>query len=131
MERVMVIDDDTIFRFIIKKQIEKYGRFEIVHESNNGEEGIEYLQNRLNQNQELPQAIILDLDMPVMNGWEFLEAFKDIFENSEKSIPICILSSTINQADFEKAKEYTQVKEFFSKPIQENHLNALENLIKS
>ena len=83
----------------------------------NGQKGIDWLKNCLSSGEQLPDFIFLDINMPVMNGWDFLEEVSPLFPDFKTPVYLIILSSTVNQADFEKSKVYPIVKEFFTKPI--------------
>lgn len=124
----MVIDDDSTFQFIFRKQIEKMEEIEIVNESRNGMEAVSFLKSLDDTAAVCPDLIVLDLNMPVMDGWDFLDEYGKICENGMSSIPICILSSTINQADFDRANTYDSVKSFFSKPITSEQLKTMKKI---
>ncbi|MCZ4409542.1 response regulator [Cryomorphaceae bacterium 1068] len=126
--RIMVIDDDSTFLFIFRKQIEKLEEIMIVNESRNGSEAISYLKGTINNLGEMPDLIVLDLNMPVMDGWDFLDEYVKICENGAQKVPVCILSSTINQADFDRANTYESVKSFFSKPITSEQLKTMKKI---
>lgn len=70
MEGIFWIEDDLVILMICKRIIEKYGVTPIIHSATNGLEGLEKLEGMF-QNYHLPQLILLDLDMPIMNGWDF------------------------------------------------------------
>jgi len=125
---IMVVDDDSTFTFIFHKQIEKLEDVRVVNESSNGSEALTYLREALRQNEVLPDIIVLDLNMPIMNGWAFLDEYTVICETAGVSIPVCILSSTINQADFDKANTYQTVKSFFSKPITSDQIASMRKI---
>jgi len=118
--QLLVIDDDAINIFIIKKLIEKTGYpLEIISMSN-GELAIEHLQKQNSQNLALPDLIFLDINMPIMTGWEFLVEYEKLSIN--KMIPVYMLSSSIFQNDIDKAKTFPNVKDFMSKPMSNNQL---------
>lgn len=124
----MVVDDDSTFIFIFKKQIDRAGGIELVNESSNGSEALRFLETALKRSENLPDIIILDLNMPIMNGWVFLDEYSKICERENIQIPVCILSSTINQADFDKANTYKSVKSFFSKPITLDQITSMKKI---
>ncbi|MFT5596631.1 MAG: CheY-like chemotaxis protein [Flammeovirgaceae bacterium] len=126
--RIMVIDDDSTFLFIFRKQIEKIEGIEIVNESRNGLEAINYLKNGQDASSEKPDLIVLDLNMPVMDGWDFLNKYSLLCDKGASKVPICILSSTINQADFDRASTYDYVKTFFSKPVTSEQLETMKKI---
>jgi CheY-like chemotaxis protein len=69
----------------------------------------------------LPDVILLDINMPIMDGWDFLEWFKEFKENLVKAIPIFMVSSSIDWRDIEKAKSYEEVIDYMSKPLTDGN----------
>lgn len=125
---IMVVDDDSTFVFIFHKQIQKFEDVEVINESSNGAEALSFFRTALEESKDLPDIIVLDLNMPIMNGWAFLDEFTDICVREGIEIPVCILSSTINQADFDRANTYQMVKSFFSKPITSDQIEAMRRI---
>ncbi len=113
----MVVDDDSTFLFIFKKQMEKDPSFKIIKEAEHGDAAITYLSGLTDNKEEYPDLIVLDINMPVMDGWQFLDAFSELNKTTNIKIPVCMLSSTINQIDFDKSKTYRAVQHFFTKPL--------------
>lgn len=115
MRTILCIDDDPITLMLCKKVIQKASFAQEILTAYNGEEALELLKNLSDDpNKSFPELILLDLNMPILNGWDFLE----IYSASEiKKCPIIILSSTIDPTDFNRAKDYNLVKSFYSKPI--------------
>ncbi len=125
---VLLVDDDSTFRFIFRKQVEKQNGLEIMHESEHGLAALEYLKSAISESKELPDVIILDINMPIMDGWMFLDDYSKWSKEAGIDIPVCMLSSTINQMDFDKSKTYSSVIDFFSKPFSSEHINRLLSL---
>lgn len=115
-----IIDDDKIFIFVLKKIIEKNENFDQVLDFKNGEEVIKILSDESNI---LPNIILLDINMPVIDGWQFLEEIEKL-PNKDK-LNIFIMSSSIDANDIEKSKSFETVKDFISKPINNDKLNKL------
>lgn len=118
--QLLVIDDDAINIFIIKKLIEKTGYLLDIISMSNGELAIEHLKKQNDQDLLLPDLIFLDINMPIMTGWQFLAEYEKL--NLEKMIPVYMLSSSIFQNDIDKAKTFPNVKDFMSKPMSNNQL---------
>lgn len=119
---LLVIDDDDINIFIIKKIVEKTGYDAEMVAKTNGQLAIDYLHD-LHKNEEvLPDLILIDINMPVLNGWEFLEAYEKL--GIVTKIDMYMLSSSVYENDIEKAKTYQTVKGFISKPL------SIERLIE-
>jgi CheY-like chemotaxis protein len=120
---LLVIDDDDINIFIIKKIVEKTG-FDIdMVSKSNGQQAIDYLKNTIDNHQPLPNLILIDINMPVMNGWEFIEAYQAL--GITEPVDLYILSSSVYENDIEKTKSYASVKGFISKPLSMERLTEL------
>ena len=120
---LLVIDDDDINIFIIKKIVEKTGYNINMVAKTNGQLAIDYLSALAENNENFPQLVLIDINMPVLNGWEFLEAY-DKLGVSER-VDMYMLSSSVYENDIEKAKTYITVKGFISKPLSINRLIEL------
>ena len=118
-----VIDDDEIFVFVLRKLLQKCDHFDEIVNISNGLDAIEILNNQYSRNGQLPDLIFLDLNMPVLDGWQFLDEIEKLpFKDQLK---IHVISSSIDAREIEKAKEYSTVKSFVSKPVTLNWLNSI------
>jgi CheY-like chemotaxis protein len=124
---LLVIDDDDINIFIIKKIVEKTGYNVDMVAKGNGQLAIDYLQSTLNQ-PNFPELILIDINMPILNGWEFLEAYDELDISSR--VDLYMLSSSVYENDIEKAKTYSKVKGFISKPLSMERLIELFKLLE-
>lgn len=128
LEQVLFVDDDPITLMLCKKVIEKASFSAEIITVHNGEEALKFF-DELKYNKKSakkPQLIFLDLNMPVMGGWEFLDNFSSVDYQEFNSISIIVLSSTINPEDLAKAKKYPAVIDFLSKPISKSMLEYLK-----
>lgn len=115
---VFLIDDDNIYQFTARKILESTGLAKQIQSFYNGREAIKYLQNKDNCKPEnLPDVIFLDINMPVMNGWEFLEEYHTFCGGFPKPIIVYVVSSSIDSYDIKKSKEYKVVTDYIVKPI--------------
>ena len=125
---LLVVDDDDINLFIIKKIVDKTG-FDIdMVARSNGQQAIDYINEAIVQNNPLPKMSLIDINMPVMNGWEFIEAYEALA--IEHKVDMYILSSSVYENDIEKTKSYKAVKGFISKPLSMERLTELVNAIR-
>ncbi len=91
----------------------------------NGEDAVKHLEGLIDTDAEFPEVIFLDINMPIMNGWEFLEEFERMKTRLNKVPRIFILSSTVDPEDFKKAEAYSAVETFISKPLTREHLDRI------
>nr|WP_315167312.1 response regulator [uncultured Flavobacterium sp.] len=128
---ILCVDDDPITLMLCKKVISKLSFAQEIITAQNGEEALAYFNtlkhNKTDSLSKSPQLIFLDLNMPVMGGWEFLDLFNSDEFSEFKSTKVIILSSTIDPQDLEKAKTYPVVIDFLSKPISHSMLEYLTN----
>lgn len=120
---LLVIDDDDINIFIIRKIAEKTGYDIEICAKHNGQLAIDYIKELADARQPLPQLILIDINMPILNGWEFIEAFEALNLNVDNDM--YMLSSSVYENDIEKAKSYKSVKGFISKPLSIDRLKEL------
>ena len=123
---IWIIDDDTIYQTIINKLIQKSGVFSTHSSFMNGKEAITTLNNTLGSNEDnIPDIILLDINMPIMDGWEFMEEIKRIKSKINKQIIIYIVSSSIAIEDKNKSKTFTDIIGYIPKPISIKDLLAI------
>lgn len=123
-----IIDDDPIFVFTAQKMLKFEDfcyNFSVFH---NGEDAINHLAPLMKANTDLPNLILLDLNMPIMDGWQFLDEFIKI--KTTKKITIYIVSSSIDPADIEKAKTYQEVSNYVIKPITREKIKYISDEMK-
>ncbi len=115
---ICLIDDDNIYQFTARTIIESTGLAKKIHSFYNGSEALLYFSSKENQQKEdLPDLIFLDINMPIMNGWEFLEEYRKLQPDLPKQIVLFVVSSSIDDHDRLKSKEYREVKDYIIKPV--------------
>ena len=115
---LFVVDDDKVHHFIIKKLLEKNNIQVNPCFFENGYDALNDLKAKLNQSDNLPDLILLDINMPVLDGWQFLEEFNEIKKNILKEITICVVSSSEDYFNADKIEEYKSViKNYYVKPM--------------
>lgn len=134
LDLIMCIDDDPITLMLLKKVINKALFSKEVITAQNGEEALDFFKSLKNTSTndiitEQPQLIFLDLNMPVMGGWEFLDHFNTSEYHNFNNTKVIILSSTIDPEDINKSKTYPIVIDFLPKPITTSMLDYLKTKI--
>jgi len=119
-----LIDDDFIHQFGMKRMIQRYQPDLGVIEFSNGLDAINFFKEPRN-NEEIPEVIFLDINMPVMNGWEFMDEFVKIRAGLQKKIDIYILSSSTDSLDIQKAKSNPGIKDYIVKPLSPDFIKHI------
>lgn len=120
---LLVVDDDNINMFIVRKIIEKSGfEIDLVFKSD-GLQALNYLKNLLSTDKALPNLMLTDINMPVMNGWELIDNCLNL--NILAQTNTYVLSSSVYEEDLEKVKMYPDLKGFISKPLSFEILEKL------
>nr|WP_315155795.1 response regulator [uncultured Flavobacterium sp.] len=122
LKTIWVIDDDPIYQIIVNKIIQKSELFSSVSSFTNGKDAIDALKKTLENNEMPPNIILLDINMPIMDGWEFMEEMVLLKSQINELIHIYIVSSSIAFEDKSKAKNYSEIIAYLSKPINSNDL---------
>lgn len=123
IDLVCIVDDDPMHVFITKKYIEISGHVEKILVCKNGKDAFDTLQKLIINNEKLPKIIFLDLNMPIWDGWQFLDEFTKI--PVDEIITIFILTSSNDQSDLEKAKKYSLTSNYLIKPISQSQLKDI------
>jgi len=112
-----IIDDDDAYVYLAKRIItmKKLCQNLLIYE--NGLTAMHELSHLLESEKDFPELILLDINMPEMDGWQFLEEFIKIKPKIPKPVTIYMVSSSVDQRDIEQAKRYTEVTNYIVKPI--------------
>lgn len=125
IQNACIVDDDDIFRFILEKHIQTQNLADKILKFENGEEAIQYIEQFSDVSEALPDVIFLDINMPVMNGWQFMNRIKNVLNNMTKTPTIYMVSSSVDSRDIEKSKQYHEIKKYISKPIDKAEVMSL------
>jgi CheY-like chemotaxis protein len=123
--QVLLIDDDQVYLFAATKTIEATGLAGNVEVCTNGLDALEYLKNLIKSSGKLPDVIFIDINMPIMDGWEFLEEYKILKQELNTSIKIYILSSSVDKNDIMRSKEYSSVIDYVIKPVYKEKFSEI------
>ena len=122
---IWVIDDDPIYQIIVNKMIQKSELFLNTVSFKNGKDAIDAFKKKLKENEVLPNIVLLDINMPIMDGWEFMEEMVPLKSQFNEPIQIYIVSSSIAEEDKNKAKHYPQIIDYLVKPLNNNDLQMI------
>ena len=117
IEKIMVIDDDEILQMIVEKSIHSLGSQIQLENAYNGDVALKKLESFVKNNIPFPDVIFLDINMPVVDGWQFIEELMQYDEEITKNTHIIICSSSMFQEDIKKSMQYSKVKCFVTKPL--------------
>ena len=122
LKTLTLVDDDDISVFLTTKIIEQTNLVDLIKVFGNGLDAINFLKENKNNVDALPDIILLDLNMPIMNGWQFLEKYNKLNPTIGKKITIYICSSSISPDDITRAKTISEVSDYIIKPITKDKL---------
>jgi CheY-like chemotaxis protein len=133
MERKIwaIVDDEFIFHLTTKQLIKQTNLDKSILAFKNGKEAIDHIIAHKTSIESLPDVILLDLKMPVMDGWDFLEEYLPLKSELPKEITIFIVTSSVDQNDMDRAKSISAVKKYIVKPINEFKMNELVEELKA
>lgn len=121
----MVIDDNPVDLYIAKKILEKANFAAEILAYNSAIDALQYLRANCDGEQSLPSIILVDIYMPEMSGFEFMEAYRDLPPKLKEQCKVYIISSSIDSKDIRRANEDENVVAFQEKPLSREFLNAI------
>src|SRR5687767_930485 len=124
MKSILLVDDDHICNFLMEKTLERMGVAREIHSALNGKEAIDLLNEYYAGTRSVPDVILLDLNMPIMDGFEFLNAFQKLEYLEKHNVKVIIVSSSQEPKDIAKAKALG-IDQFLSKPVSAEQLQAV------
>lgn len=127
LNSILLVDDDEPTNYLHRRLITENNLSEQIHISQTGLEAIEYLGTLKGDTYPCPDVIFLDINMPVMNGWQFLENYRNLPEEQKANIIIVMLTTSLNPDDHEKGTALEEVRKFITKPLT---LEKFQTLIK-
>jgi len=120
----IVVDDSKLDCFIAEKIIKNTGKCESIRSFLQAKDALAHIANTIPE-EHSHTILLVDIQMPIMNGFEFVEAFEKLPGSIVAYYTIYIISSSINETDLNKVHNYKSVKQFLNKPLTSNNLSVL------
>jgi CheY-like chemotaxis protein len=125
VKHVCIVDDDELFQFVMRQHFERLELVERINKFTDGEQALNYIKSHIDHPDELPDLILLDVNMPYMDGWQFMSEFVQLSLPEEKPIRVYILTSSTHESDLQRAKEFPTLAGYLVKPIGKNIIREL------
>jgi CheY-like chemotaxis protein len=127
---ICIIDDDPIYQLLINRIITMSETDYDVISFKNGKEALDRFKLDIENDKSLPEIILLDIEMPIMDGWDFMSEIDKALSQKNDKTAIYIVSSSIAHEDKEKAKTFPEILGYFSKPMDTNKILEITKVIK-
>lgn len=131
LQQVWVIDDDPINNIVFRKLSDFTAFTDKLVDFVSAVDALDQLQQLASDNDALPDAIFLDVSMPIVSGWDFLDRLKNILSTNLDSVTIYMLTSSSNQSDIHRAARHTCVNDYIVKPMTVDKLNEIKQKHKT
>ncbi|MAU16523.1 MAG: response regulator [Muricauda sp.] len=122
---VFVVDDDDIYQFTMGVALKNFPEVKLASTFSDGAEALDYITTNQNEPDSLPDIIFLDINMPVMDGFQFMEEFVDLLPKLEKTIKVYLVSSSIDPKDLKKAKRIDAITDYLIKPLKSEDIREV------
>jgi CheY-like chemotaxis protein len=114
---IALVDDDKIFQITASRTLKAAQLSDKILQFDNGEEALDFLRDHARESETLPDYIFLDINMPFVDGWMFLDDYAHLKTNLSKPIEIYMVSSSIDPRDMDRARQNANVREYIIKPV--------------
>lgn len=129
--RILLVDDDEITNFLSSEVLQFHFQNAEISVVMNGEEAMQHLFGQLKLNAPLPDVMLVDINMPYMDGWEFIEILEDSNKEEFSGIAIFMYTSSVYFEDINRGKNNSLLKNILTKPLDENSINEIREAIPS
>ena len=125
LKTILLIDDDAPTLFLNKLVIQDLDCTDKILTAENGRQAIEMLTEKTDQGFLCPDLILLDINMPIVNGWEFMDKYQSLSAEQKAKIVVVMLTTSLNPDDRSRAESIKDIKDFVSKPLDETTLKDI------
>lgn len=128
LELILLVDDDFVTNFYNEDLLERMDIAHKIHTAKDGQEALDFILKKgdyKDNKDSKPCLILLDINMPRMNGFEFLEVYKNIDTNLRAQAVVCMLTTSLNHEDKIKADNYPVISSYLSKPLNEEKIQHI------
>lgn len=122
---ILLVDDDELYLYLMEKTIKEITQDIEVNSFTDGEQAVEFVSKCTREKRTFPKVILLDINMPFLDGWGFLAEFKKLKSQIEQRINIYIVSSSVRESDIKKAANYEELTDYIIKPINRKKLTGI------
>ncbi|WP_116770858.1 response regulator [Maribacter litoralis] len=119
---ILLVDDDELYLYLMEKTIHQLSKELVVSTFTDGEQAVEYIAECTKQNLDLPEVIFLDINMPFLDGWGFLNEFKKLKPKIINNINIYMVSSSMRNSDIKRASNFEELTGYVVKPVNKVQL---------
>ncbi|TDS17083.1 response regulator receiver domain-containing protein [Maribacter caenipelagi] len=119
---ILLVDDDELYLYIMEKTIHQLSKELVVSTFTDGEQAVEYISKCTEEKVELPEVIFLDINMPFLDGWGFLNEFKKLKPKIISNINIYMVSSSMRDSDVIRASNFEELTGYVVKPVDKVQL---------
>jgi len=123
--QILLVDDDEINNFLSNELITLYQPDVEIESVLYVDEALKHLAEKINRKQALPDVILVDINMPDLNGWDFMDAFENMDAAAIKNVRVYVYTSSIYYKDLEKVKDYKSVIKLISKPFTDDMIGEI------
>lgn len=128
---ICIVDDDEVYKFFVKKILKLKNLAEDILSFPDGEEAYNFIEQNKENPDKLPDIIFLDINMPIMDGFQFMEEYTKLKKEVDKQITIYMITSSIDPVDLERSKKFKEITDFITKPLTAEVLQRIINKPKS
>jgi CheY-like chemotaxis protein len=119
------VDDDEVYQYTITRSLKNTDLAKKILIFNDGEEAIDFLIDNIANNEHLPDVIFLDINMPIMDGWQFLEEYVKLKPRLSKKITIYMITTSVDPVDQEQANRISEISDYIIKPVTPDRLKGI------